>query len=297
MTRGSRRTRRILIALDPAAPRRDPFEPVAALGRAHGAELTGLFVEDANLLRLATLPFAQEIRPGPDPDAPRSIDRAQIEAQLRTRAEEVRRAFEEGAAHLRMRYRFNVRRGDVLDELAAAAHEAEMLVIGRSVRSAGARTWLGVRFDRLAQAAERAGVSLVFVREPWASGSRVLTLWDASEGAVRALETANAFADAERLALTVAVVGDDAASRDRHATELQRHLDQMADETTDEMADKLTTDAEVRDAGALEAGLLRALCTETDARVLILPSELARESRLALGELLTHLPTSLVLQH
>ncbi|MGB7837261.1 MAG: universal stress protein, partial [Terrimicrobiaceae bacterium] len=53
--------RRILVALDASAHSRAALEAACELALGLDAELSGLFVEDINLLRLAQLPFASEI--------------------------------------------------------------------------------------------------------------------------------------------------------------------------------------------------------------------------------------------
>ena len=54
--------RRILVALDASRHSLAALEAAAELAARLKAELVGLFVEDIDLLRLAGLPFAREIR-------------------------------------------------------------------------------------------------------------------------------------------------------------------------------------------------------------------------------------------
>ena len=56
---------RILVALDASASGRAALAGAAALAAELQAELLGLFVEDANLLRLASLPFSARSAWGP----------------------------------------------------------------------------------------------------------------------------------------------------------------------------------------------------------------------------------------
>ncbi len=52
---------RILVALDASSDSRAAVEAAVNLAARFNAELTGIYVEDENLLRLADLPFVQEV--------------------------------------------------------------------------------------------------------------------------------------------------------------------------------------------------------------------------------------------
>lgn len=248
---------RVVVALDPADPRDEPFEALAALLDPERIDVTALFVEDDNLARLAALPGAQEVRSGP---APRRalLDSAGLQQQLARRAERVQRTCERAALRLRLRIdRFQIRRGEVLAELELAAREAELLVVGRSLRSAASRTWLGAGPERLGSAlgGEGAPRGVLFVHEPWRTGSAVLTVDDGSRGAERARNLAEALADTERLPLR-------------------------------------TFDA--RGARPRPEVLARA-CSETDARVLVLPRSIVGRGADDVAALVSELPASVLL--
>lgn len=194
---------RVVVALDPADPRDEPFEALAALLDPERIEVTALFVEDDNLARLAALPGVKEVRWGPAPRCA-SLDPAGLQQQLSRRAERVQRICEQGARRLRLRVdHFLVRRGEVLAELELAAREAELLVVGRSLRSAASRSWLGAGPERLGSAlgGARAPRGVLFVHEPWRTGSAVLVVDDGSRGGERAHSLALALAETERLPL------------------------------------------------------------------------------------------------
>ena len=54
--------RRILVAVDASTHSLAALEAASVLAEVLNAELVGIFVEDINLLRLAGLPFAREVR-------------------------------------------------------------------------------------------------------------------------------------------------------------------------------------------------------------------------------------------
>ncbi|RMF77434.1 MAG: universal stress protein, partial [Nitrospirae bacterium] len=96
---GSAAFRRIVVAVDASADSLAAVRAAARLAEALSAELHGLFVEDANLVRLARLPFAREVRLSA---APRRLEAAALERELRALAAQARQAFEEEARRCRV---------------------------------------------------------------------------------------------------------------------------------------------------------------------------------------------------
>ena len=255
--------RRILIALDPAAPLGDALEAVAVLCRGAEVELTAVFVEDQRLSRLASLPFASEVRFG----GQRVLDADVLRLQLDACATEFEAAFARARRMLQNEIRLQVLRGDVLAELRRAAAEVDLLVIGRSLRTAGARTWLGVTPERLAEAAANGPVpvGLLFVHEPWATGRSVLLVSDGSSAASRAFEQASAIAAADQLPLEICRLAD------------------RGDAAPDQLP--LITDL----------ASLRRLCTAHDPRLLVIPDSSTVRARIDIGDLLRDMPASVAI--
>lgn len=266
---------RIVIALDPAAPRDEVFEAILALYDAADADITALFIEDDNLLRLASLPGVVEIRALPGSGA-RPFDLDALRDQLDRRAAEVRATCERAAMTMKLRSRFTIVRGDVVTSLAGACVDAELLVVGRSLRSAGLRTWLGAAPERLARVwpgSARPGPgpsapALMFVHEPWRSGRSVMVLDGDDASAARALRLAQALAAREGLPLERLALGTSPAAGASNAAPAHE-----ADAT-----------AELRDR-----------CARSDPRVLVLPLGARLLERIDLDALLAELPTSIVL--
>lgn len=109
---------RILIEVEAGTSAHELEAAVALAGRI-GAELTGLFVEDATLLRFAALPFAREI--GFASAARRGTDVDAMERSLRTLAREARRGLARVAERRDVRWSFRVERGVLPEALLAAA--------------------------------------------------------------------------------------------------------------------------------------------------------------------------------
>jgi hypothetical protein len=264
--------RRVLMALDPAAPRPEAFDAIAALFDPAEVELTGLFVEDDALRRLSTLPCALEVRRSGL--RRQAFDTNALDAQFAERAAAIRSTFETAARLHRMRAHFLVARGEVLTELRRAASDADVLVVGRSFRSAGTRTWLGAALEQLGAGTDpstgpvRAHASVLFVHEPWAEGSRVLLVDDGSDAAGVARDQARLLARAQGLALETRHIGEGHAGPLLHA-------------------------GAPSPARGLEA--LRGLCRQLDVRVLVLPDSTSIRAAIDVPMLVRDLPASVIL--
>lgn len=173
------RARRLLLAA--ASPEALPESLLALRRLAAGleAELAGLFVEDATLLRLAALPFTREV--GRFSGALLELEPAEVERRLRRQAARMQDALAALGAELALPWRFEVTRGGLVEGALAAGTEADVLIL--VARATGWRT---------------APPPL-----PAAARRTVATLFDASPQALRALDTALELAEglSERLVL------------------------------------------------------------------------------------------------
>lgn len=191
---------RVLVALDPAAPNPAAVEAARCITGGSRSELVGLFVEDTNLLALASLPCAREITFATATE--RKMDATTLRDQLQSCSELVRREFESAARRLAFDYSFKIRRGEVIRETRLEAEDSDALIVGRSVRTAGSRSWLGAMVHALA---EPGAPTVVFVQEGWATGSSVLAVLEDPTGSADIVKTASAIAQREKLALKVVV--------------------------------------------------------------------------------------------
>lgn len=176
--------RRIVVALDASSHSHAALAAAVALaGRLH-SELQGIFVEDINLLRLAELPFAREVRFGLS--AARPVQGEELLRGLRARAAVLRRELEELAEQNKVSSTFRVVRGAVAGELIAAALEADVLALGRMGHTLSRRARLGsTAREAIARAA-----SAVLLVQPEVDAGPVLVLYDGSPGGGRALALA-----------------------------------------------------------------------------------------------------------
>lgn len=109
---------RILIEVEATTPAGE-LEAAVALASRFGAELVGLFIEDAALLHFAALPFAREI--GLASAARRATGVGAMERSLQALAREARRVLAGAAARQDVRWSFRVERGRSPEALLAAA--------------------------------------------------------------------------------------------------------------------------------------------------------------------------------
>jgi nucleotide-binding universal stress UspA family protein len=224
---------RILVALDASPHSLAALEAAVDLAARFQAELTGLFVEDENLLRLAELPFVSEI--GIFTATRRRIDGEELERQIRVQSRRVRRVFTLTTERAHVRWSFRIARGTVLSEVLSAAAEADVLVLGQAGWSLLQRGRLGSTVRGILP--EQFGLALI-LKEGTCLGDPLAVVYDGSLAAERALITADALRrqpDKDR-ALIVLLLAEEtqraqtlrsqAASRlaDRDATAVYRSL-------------------------------------------------------------------------
>lgn len=186
-----KRMGRILLALDISPRSRAALETAAALAAELDTELVGLFVEDVNLLHLSGLPFTREVGLFSRDSRPLGLE--EVERSLSREAEEVQRLLAETAARLQLRWSFHVARGQIGTELFAMADELDLVVLGKRARM-GTMS-LG---DFLAEPLPDV---TCHDREP----RSVVTVYDGSAAAHRALELAQKMARAGGMALRVLI--------------------------------------------------------------------------------------------
>jgi nucleotide-binding universal stress UspA family protein len=194
---------RILVALDASTYSLAALEAAAELAAVQSAELVGLFVEDENLIHLAGLPFAREVR-GPSARH-KSIDSDEMEYDLRLQASQARQALESVATRFRVRWSFHTVRGQVTATLLEAALEADMLAMGRVSRPLSSRSRLGSTARAAMTKTER---SLLLMPHGRNLSYPILVTYDGSAAAGQALEAAARMARAGGNHLTVLLLAD-----------------------------------------------------------------------------------------
>lgn len=204
--------RRILVALDASKESLAALEAAAQLAARLHAELAGLFIEDADLLNLAGLPFSREApllsRAG------RLLDLERLEQELKSKAAIARQALARRAESLHLQWSFRTARGRVDAELLAAAAEADLIAVGKSTRPLTGDVRLGRRARTVAAQSAR---SMLFASPAGCSGDAPLAaVYDGSTRSARALSLATRLAEREGRRLLVFVLGQSPADLARH---------------------------------------------------------------------------------
>lgn len=211
--------RRILVALDTSAHSLAALEVAARLAASVHAELIGLFVEDENLLRLAALPFAKEVR-WPF-SSRRVLDEARMERELHLMASQAKRALAMAAEQAETEWTFRVVRGTVANEVLKAALEADLLSLGRASRPLTRR----VRLGSTAQAAAIRSSHLVLLARKNADPELpIVVTYDGSQVSERVLDAAVHMAQVSDSNLIVLVMADDAEKAPHLGEEANRLL-------------------------------------------------------------------------
>lgn len=120
----------IYLAMDAASHSSDALTSAISLARQLEAELTGLFIEDIDLLRSAQLPFASEIIA--DSGRERLLTGTNIERSLRAWSAEMQNTLIKEAGKARIKYSFRTVRGRRLEALMAESDISDLLIFARA---------------------------------------------------------------------------------------------------------------------------------------------------------------------
>jgi hypothetical protein len=137
---------RIVVALDTSSSA-TALATAVDLARAMEVEVVGLFIEDADLIRLAALPCAREV--GFPSAVRRTFDVAAIERSLRAHASRMREDLRRRLGGERLKWTFEVVRGPFVEVLATAVDERDLAIVSLSGAGIRVRQQAGHAFDTL----------------------------------------------------------------------------------------------------------------------------------------------------
>jgi hypothetical protein len=193
---------RVVVPLDAATENHAALEIAARLAAHAGAPLAGVFIEDEDLLLLARLPFARDVRLTAGA-APLSL--AEVEQQLRLMAERARQELAAAAARHRIDWSFEVVRPAAGGPLVMAS-ERDLVVASTLTRPIGRH--FRVEWHRWSAIAQVAG-SFLLARRGWSEGGSVSALVrDRGAASARLVAAAARLAAAANGALTVLCAPD-----------------------------------------------------------------------------------------
>lgn len=184
-----RRFRRILLALEATNEDKRALDSAAQLAARLSAELTGLLVEDIDMVRFAELPgsrvYSTLSRRRHD------LDATLLERLLRAQEAASRRAVEAAARRRNVSASFQVRRGRLQAALLSEAAEADLVIVGFSSGGYTVHRASPARPSAVARAVAATAQPSVLVLRPGAPvGGPVLVAYDGTPGADAAIEAA-----------------------------------------------------------------------------------------------------------
>lgn len=204
ITPGGRRVAsRIVVALNAPKDSLATLEIACALAARLDAELEALFVEEEELMRAASLPFALEV--DRVSGATRPLDTGLMARVLRTEATLLRRLLARATAGLRTSPKLRVVRGHYLAEALSVAASADMTILHRARRS---------------HDAARSGATTRRRRKP------IWVVFDEAPEAVRALEVSAELARVLGCELVVLLLCEDRDAAARIEESARAHLAQ-----------------------------------------------------------------------
>ncbi|MFZ7127654.1 MAG: universal stress protein [Desulfobacterales bacterium] len=195
--------RRILVALDASPASRSTIQTAVDLASRFDAEVVGLFVEDVDLLRVASLPFVREV--GAFSLLARKLDYDVMQRQLRAQAEQMRRALATAAEVHGVTWEFLVKRGAVTAEVMTAGANADLMIIGRAGRALTARRRMGSTVRTMVL--QRPGLTFILTTTLQPTHP-VIFLYDGSVAGEKALEIAGSLVEVQDRRLTVITVAE-----------------------------------------------------------------------------------------
>ena len=231
---------RVFFLLDHGTQEADVLAVVGAMTGKGDVEVEGLFVEDTDLMAAAARPGFVEVTVSTS--AVTSLSQEHVQQAVLREAKSKQELFERTARMNDIRHRFQIRKGRTLETLAGVAERNDLIIVGRSLR-AGIRVRSASQYESVVDTHG----DVLFVNEPWATGTSVVVVLSQDMDWRQILDRAVAIADDQ--GLTPHVV----ASSDFDASSLPGsvHLVQVADFSADALLE---------------------VCGILDARLLILPN-------------------------
>jgi len=201
---------RIVVALDAASENRGAINTAARLAARWKARLHGVFVEDDDLIRLATLPFARQVTLALGVER---LTLQQAERQMRAFAERARRELAAAAARHAVEWSFEIVRDDATQAIGADPAR-DFLVCGATTRPIGGHFRLECRWW---STVEPGAISLLMAHREGRDGTVGVLLHDRGPAAERLLVAAAQLAEAHGGRLAVICAPDLAAAPEFNA--------------------------------------------------------------------------------
>ncbi len=163
-------SRRVLYLLDCGTHDATAMGTIPALAEGTPEEVLGLFVEDKDLVDAASIPGVIEV-------SVHTLEVTQFSPEQATsalsqHAIRMRQLFDQSAARYNLTARFEVSRGRTIETLMDTAAGSDLVIVTRPIHGAGLRARTGAYYTALTET----GNDVLFVNEPWKTGSSVVVV-------------------------------------------------------------------------------------------------------------------------
>ena len=176
--------RRIVVALNATPHSNAALETAVHLASLLEVPVHGVFVEEEDVLRAATLPLTQEVPP--EAEHPRSLSPAQVQHDWKRTVDYVESRLQKRARQMRTPAELEVVRGEVTVELMRMVTDRDLLIVGKASTESSRRRLGTTARQLLAEAA----ASVLVVRDMIRGPDPVLTYFDSTPAARAAVRMA-----------------------------------------------------------------------------------------------------------
>jgi nucleotide-binding universal stress UspA family protein len=197
----TKQVKRILVAVDASPQSLAALRVATSLAARLDAELIGIFVEDINLLHIASFPFTRQI--SISTGTIRQLDSSTVERQLRSQARWALNTMALLAKKYKIRWSFRVVRGMITAHLLAAAVEADLTIIGKTGWSG--RRLLGSTTQKMVI---QAPCTSLILQKAFHIGAPVVFLFDDSQSSKRALGSIDLITSQDTYLIVVILASD-----------------------------------------------------------------------------------------
>lgn len=243
--------RRILLALDAVAHSPQLLDTASRLAARLDAELHALFVEDANLLRLAGLPFAREVRL--TSATTRKLQNPEMERALRAQATRAQQALAVAAGRMNVRWSFRVTRGEVAAEVAGESLQTDLVALNLGVGRQARLTRFSATIETLVNDVSCPALMLLQDVSPQPP---FVTVYDGTPPSARALALAARLARTDSREVIVLIVASDAHAREQQRDEAVARLTQEGAIPRPQVLSAIDPESLARAVHAVNAGTL-----------------------------------------
>jgi nucleotide-binding universal stress UspA family protein len=181
---------KILVALDSSQHSRAALELAAIIAKQMEANLQGLFVHDAQWLRVSRLPTAFEVNERTGEVTPIAQD--SIEKQIKLLEQKIKEHFELISEQNKLKHTWTSVQGAVRDKVLEAARDADLITIGKIGRSFYKSGKLGSTAKAVIQETDK---PVLILQEGFRFTNKIITVYDGTDACLSSVKLAALLAE------------------------------------------------------------------------------------------------------